>query len=55
MKKKLVKMVKIGASVPEYREERLNSTYMVSEIEGKSRSWCGWCWRVVPGAKDVIE
>ena len=29
--------------------------FLVREQEGRARSWCGWCWRVVPGVKDVIE
>ena len=29
--------------------------FLVREQEGKARSWCGWCWRVVPGVKDAIE
>jgi len=55
MKKKLIKMMKIGACVPEHGEEKMKSVYMVREAEGQARSWCGWCWRVVPGANDVIE
>jgi hypothetical protein len=55
VKKKLVKMVKIGACVPEHTEEKNKGTYMVRESERKVRSWCGWCWRVVPGATDIIE
>lgn len=55
MKKKLVKMVKVGACVPEFADELSVGKYLVREQEGKARSWCGWCWRVVPGVKDVIE
>jgi hypothetical protein len=28
---------------------------LVREKEGRARSWCGWCWRVVPGAGEVVE
>ncbi|KAG9245156.1 hypothetical protein BJ878DRAFT_502801 [Calycina marina] len=52
LKKKRVRMVKIGACVAEYEEER-SGKLMAREAERKSRSWCGWCWRVVPCAKDL--
>lgn len=53
LKKKLVKMVKVGACAPEYREEKASGTYMLREIDGVARSWCGWCWRVIPASKEV--
>jgi hypothetical protein len=52
VKKKLVRMVKVGACVPEYEDEKARNDIMSREISGKVRSWCGWCWRVVPGQKD---
>ncbi|CZT10142.1 uncharacterized protein RAG0_14697 [Rhynchosporium agropyri] len=55
VKRKLVRMVKVGACVPEWGDEKDAGKFLVREQEGKSRSWCGWCWRVVPGAKDIIE
>jgi hypothetical protein len=55
VKKKLVRMVKVGACVPEWGDEKEMGKFLVREQEGKARSWCGWCWRVVPGVKDVIE
>lgn len=55
VKKKLVKMVRVGACVTEWGDERDQGKFLVREIEGRSRSWCGWCWRVVPGVKDVME
>lgn len=55
MKKKLVKMVKVGACVPEFEDEKEMGKFLVREVDGRARSWCGWCWRVVPGVKDVIE
>ena len=55
MKKKLVKMVKVGACVPEFGDEKEMRKFLVREVDGRARSWCGWCWRVVPGVKDVIE
>ncbi|KAH7420012.1 hypothetical protein BKA64DRAFT_700013 [Cadophora sp. MPI-SDFR-AT-0126] len=55
VKKKLVRMVKVGACVPEWGDEKDAGRYLVREQDGRARSWCGWCWRVVPGAKDVVE
>jgi len=55
VKKKLVRMVKVGACVPEWGDEKEMGKFLVREQEGRARSWCGWCWRVVPGVKDVIE
>ncbi|TVY55816.1 hypothetical protein LCER1_G005120 [Lachnellula cervina] len=54
VKKKLVRMVKVGACVPEWGDEKEQGKFLVREIEGRARSWCGWCWRVIPGAKDVV-
>ena len=55
VKKKLVRMVKVGACVPEYGDEKEMGRFLVREMDGRARSWCGWCWRVIPGAKDNIE
>ncbi len=55
VKKKLVRMVKVGACVPEWGDEKEMGKFLVREQDGRARSWCGWCWRVVPGVKDVIE
>jgi len=55
VKRKLVRMVKVGACVPEFGDEKEMGKFLVRERDGKSRSWCGWCWRVVPSAKDVID
>jgi len=55
MKKKLVKMVRVGACVPEYEDEKEMGKFLVREVDGRARSWCGWCWRVVPGAKDLVD
>jgi hypothetical protein len=55
MKKKLVKMVKVGACVPEYGDEKEMGKFLVREVDGRARSWCGWCWRVVPGVKDLTD
>jgi len=52
VKKKLVRMVKVGACVPEFRDEKDNGEILGREVKGQVRSWCGWCWRVIPGKKD---
>jgi len=54
LKKKRVKMVKVGASVLDYEEDKTGG-FLAREATGKTRSWCGWCWRVVLAAKDVVE
>ncbi|KAK0720787.1 hypothetical protein B0H67DRAFT_577323 [Lasiosphaeris hirsuta] len=51
MKKKKLRMVRIGACVPEWEDERVRGEIMGREVQGR-RSWCGWCWRVIPGKKD---
>lgn len=52
VKKKLLRMVKIGACVPEWDDERQKGDLLGREVRGERRSWCGWCWRVIPGQKD---
>jgi hypothetical protein len=54
VKKKLVKMVKVGACVPEFGDEKEKGKFLVREADGRARSLCGWCWRIIPGAKDAI-
>ncbi|RDL37587.1 uncharacterized protein BP5553_05020 [Venustampulla echinocandica] len=54
VKKKLVRMVKVGACVPEWGAENHVGKFLVREVEGRARSWCGWCWRVIPGPDDTI-
>lgn len=54
VKRKLVRMVRIGACVPEWDDEKgFGGRVLESEIKGCARSWCGWCWRVIPGKKDL--
>ncbi|RDW60969.1 hypothetical protein BP6252_12352 [Coleophoma cylindrospora] len=55
LKKKLVLMVKVGACVPEFGEEKEAGRFLTHEKLGKARSWCGWCWRIVPGERDMTE
>ncbi|KAM3075077.1 hypothetical protein ACMFMG_007465 [Clarireedia jacksonii] len=56
VKKKRVRMVRVGACVPEWEEERGGlGSVLVREKEGRVRSWCGWCWRVVPAVGEMVE
>ncbi|PNY28402.1 Uncharacterized protein TCAP_01662 [Tolypocladium capitatum] len=56
VKRKLVRMVRVGACVPEWDDENgVGSRVLVPEVRGCTRSWCGWCWRVIPGKKDIDE
>lgn len=53
VKRKLVRMVRVGACVPEWEDERgVGKSALARERNGDTRSWCGWCWRVVPGQHD---
>lgn len=54
LKKKRVKMVKVGCYVAEYIDERNPSRLLEREIEGKRRSWCGWCWKVIPAKHEKV-
>ncbi|KAJ6780597.1 hypothetical protein PWT90_07124 [Aphanocladium album] len=54
VKRKLVRMVRVGKCVPEWEEERSSSRVLGREARGEARSWCGWCWRVVPGRDDLL-
>ncbi|KAI5859704.1 hypothetical protein GGS23DRAFT_607311 [Durotheca rogersii] len=53
VKTKLVRIVRVGACVPEWDDERNKGEILSREVRGHSRSWCGWCWRVIPGRKDL--
>lgn len=53
VKRKLVRMVRVGACVPEWEDEHgVGKRALVREMNGDMRSWCGWCWRVIPGKDD---
>jgi hypothetical protein len=52
MKKMRVRMVKVGACVPEWEDERAKGEILGREVQGRRRSWCGWCRRVVPSRRD---
>lgn len=52
MKKMRVRMVKVGACVPEWEDERAKSEILGREVQARRRGWCGWCRRVVPSRWD---
>jgi len=52
VKTKLVRMVRVGACVPEWEDEKARGEILGREVQGRVRSWCGWCCRVIPGKKD---
>ncbi|KAK4152912.1 hypothetical protein C8A00DRAFT_15835 [Chaetomidium leptoderma] len=52
MKKMRVRMVKVGACVPEWEDERAKGEILGREVQGRRRGWCGWCRRVVPSRED---
>ncbi|KAL3470540.1 hypothetical protein BJX99DRAFT_48182 [Aspergillus californicus] len=47
------KRVMVGACVVEHEEERDTGNYLTREEEGAHRSWCGWCWRVIPAKHEA--
>lgn len=61
LKKKVKKMVRVGRWVEEYEDERDGLSaegrirVLEREIEGRNRSWCAWCERVIPSKEDLIE
>jgi hypothetical protein len=52
LKTKRVKMVRVGACVPEWEDEKVGGEVLGREVRGQLRAWCGWCRRVIPGKKD---
>lgn len=55
LKKKVKRKVKTGAYTYEYADERESGKYLERERTGAARSWCAWCARIVPSAKDNSE
>lgn len=56
LKVKHKKQVRVGECVKLYEDEREKSMqHLEREVEGKLRSWCSWCERVVLGEKDKAE
>ncbi|GKZ75211.1 hypothetical protein AnigIFM50267_003142 [Aspergillus niger] len=54
VKHKAKKRVTVGACVVEHEDERETGEYLTREERGQHRSWCGWCWRVIP-ARDELR
>ncbi|KAF2008128.1 hypothetical protein P154DRAFT_453585 [Amniculicola lignicola CBS 123094] len=53
IKLKVKKQVRVGDCVKVYEKERDSSLrWLEPEVEGRTRSWCSWCERVVLGEKD---
>lgn len=48
MSNKTVVRIKVGRSVPEWHDEKVERRILGREVDGKARRWCGWCWRVIP-------
>lgn len=55
LKSKSKKLVKVGATVYEFRDERESGRYLAREANGELRAWCNWCSRVCPGKQDREE
>lgn len=61
VKKKVKRIVSVGRWVEEFEDEKdgLSAEGRVRvlerEIEGRNRSWCGWCDRVIPSVEDWEE
>ncbi|CAK7246115.1 MAG: hypothetical protein STHCBS139747_007737 [Sporothrix thermara] len=53
VKRKRVKMVRVGACVHDWEDELARGAILEREITGRVRSWCGWCWRPIPSQRDV--
>ncbi|ROV99616.1 hypothetical protein VPNG_07734 [Cytospora leucostoma] len=46
------KMVRVGACVPEWGDEKMSGQGLRREVNGQVRSMCGWCSRVLPSKED---
>lgn len=54
VKKKVKKMVSVGAWVREGEDERDGKApYLDREVKGEVRSWCSWCSRVIASKADI--
>jgi hypothetical protein len=54
VKKKSKKLINVGAYVAECEDERDGKRpYLEREVQGKVRSWCAWCERVIPSKSDL--
>lgn len=50
---KTVVKVRVGRSVPEWHDEKAKKRILGREVDGRVRSWCGWCWRVIPAEGEL--
>ncbi|OAA59076.1 hypothetical protein SPI_06278 [Niveomyces insectorum RCEF 264] len=55
VKRKRVKMVRVGACVHDWEDELVRGAILDREVTGKVRSWCGWCWRPIPTQKEMAS
>lgn len=56
VKMKVKKQVSVGECVKIYEDERDRSMqYLEREVDGRMRSWCSWCERIVLGERDKAE
>ncbi|CAK7271676.1 hypothetical protein SEPCBS57363_004745 [Sporothrix epigloea] len=55
VKRKRVKMVRVGACVHDWEDELARGTILEREITGRVRSWCGWCCRPIPSQRDMLR
>lgn len=46
------KMVRVGACVPEWGDEKMSGQGLRREVNGQVRCMCGWCFRVLPSKED---
>lgn len=53
VKKKLTNYIRVAKVVQEFEDERDRSKLLQREIKGETRSWCGWCDRVILGHADM--
>lgn len=53
VKKKLTHHIRVAKAVPEFEDERDRSKLLERERKGETRSWCGWCDRVILGHADL--
>jgi hypothetical protein len=52
VKKKVRKLVPVGAIVKEFEDERVTEKFLGREHIGLNRSWCSWCTRVIASNDD---
>lgn len=50
---KTVVRIRVGRSVPEWHDEKVERRILGREVDGRVRRWCGWCWRVIPAEGEL--